>query len=109
MFTIKTYIKVEKGIKVFTKRSISKGSVIWEFIEGLDKKITSEDIKDLSLVQRDFVYRYFPKREGVFYSSCDNSIFLNQSITPNCTFKGDVIISLREILTDEELTIDIQE
>jgi len=109
VFTIKTYIKTEKGVKVFTRKAVSKGSVIWEFIEGLDKIVSSQDIKQLSLVQRDFAYMYFPKREGMFYCFCDNSIFLNQSLTPNCKFKGDIIISLRDISPDEELTIDIQE
>lgn len=105
MFIIKTYIKIEKEIKVFTKRAISKGSIIWEYLEGLDNKITPEEVKKLSLIQRDFVYKYFFKRDGVFYSSCDYSIFLKQSASFNCVFKDDCIFAVCDISPDEELKL----
>lgn len=106
MFIIKTYIKVEKEIKVFAKRAISKGSVVWEYLEGLDNKISSEEVRKLNLIQRDFVYKYFFKRDGVFYSSCDYSIFIRKSSSFNCKFKDDCIFAIRDIFPDEELILE---
>lgn len=109
MFLIEVYIKMtpDKGYGVFTTKAIKKGTVIWDFIEGLDIKVHRNLVDNLNEVQQKFINTYFWRQGGYYYSSCDLSIFQNHSLDPNSKPSGEhQMIASRDILPDEELTTD---
>lgn len=111
MFTVKTYLKESpgKGLGTFAKKFIPKDTIVWEFVEGFDIKVHKDKINELSLVQKDFIYKYFWKEGDYFYSSCDHSIFQNHSYDFNTISKGEYVVALRDIQANEELTANYQE
>lgn len=109
MFTVSTYIdKTEnKGFGVFAKEYISKDTIIWEFIEGLDIKIHKDNLEKLNNVQKNFVDIYFWKEGDYYYSSCDHSVFQNHCSTPNSTTSGSLyMVATKDIGIGEEITVD---
>ena len=110
MFTVKTYLKESpgKGLGIFAKKFIPKGTIIWEFLEDFDVKVHKDKLKSLNLVQRDFIFKYFWKEGDYYYSSCDHSIFQNHSYDPNSVPQGDYMIASRDIQPDEEITTNYQ-
>lgn len=111
MFTVKTYLKESpgKGLGTFAKKFIPKGTTIWEFIEGFDIKIHKSKLKELSLLQLDFINKYFWKEGDYYYSSCDHSVFQNHSYDPNSVPEGDYMVACRDIQPDEEITTNYQQ
>lgn len=110
MFTVKTYLKESpgKGLGTFAKKFIPKGTTIWEFIEGFDIKVHKSKLKELTILQLDFINTYFWQEGDYFYSSCDHSVFQNHSYDPNSVPQGDYMIASRDIQPDEELTVNYQ-
>lgn len=110
MFTVKTYLKESpgKGLGVFAKKFIPKGTTIWEFIEGFDVKVHKSKLKELTLLQLDFVNKYFWKEGDYFYLSCDHSKFQNHSYDPNSVPEGEYMVAARDIQPDEEITVNYQ-
>lgn len=111
MFTVKTYLKESsgKGLGVFAKKFIPKGTTIWEFVEGFDVKVHKSKLKELSVLQLDFINTYFWQKEDYFYSSCDHSNFQNHSYNPNSVPEGEYMVAARDIQPDEEITVNYQD
>lgn len=110
MFLIPTYVapSATHGVGVFTSRPISAGTVIWEFTEGVDLRLSRSDLEatppDLQERLRTYSYR---DTEDTYILCMDNAKFMNHSFQPNCddgTDRGTV--TLRDIEADEELTCD---
>jgi SET domain-containing protein len=106
MFTVKTYLKESpgKGLGTFAKKFIPKGATIWDF----DIKVHKSKLKELSVLQLDFINTYFWQEGDYFYSSCDHSTFQNHSYDPNSIPQGDYMIAARDIQPDEEITANYQ-
>ena len=106
MFTIEVYIKESegKGLGVFSKNFIPKGTIIWQFVEGFDTKTHIKNLDKLNDIQKKFIDKYFWREEDYYYSSCDHSIFINHSFTPNTMLDKDGnIITNCDINVGEEI------
>lgn len=114
MFLYKVEVKVatnpEMGLGLFTKEFIQKGTIVWEFIEGVDVKMDEEKFNKLNEVQKEFFKTYgWKEDDGYYYSSCDFTNFMNHSYNSNLTIDGDYTISKRDIQIGEELFINYEE
>lgn len=109
MFIVDTYIGVSegKGLGVFTKNPIKKGTIIWEFIDGLDIKVHKNIVNELNESQKAFIKKYFWRENDYYYSSCDDSRFQNHSATPNSIVFGEnKMIASSDIESGEEILAD---
>ena len=100
------------GLGLFAKEFISKGSVVWEFVNGLDIKISMDEFNTLNDAQKEYFIKYGWIQKGeedFYYSSGDLSNFMNHSYTPNIDGKEDVSVALRDIHIDEELFINYKD
>lgn len=106
MFTIEVYIKESegKGLGVFSNNFLKKGTIIWQFVEGFDTKTHIKNLDKLNDIQKKFVDKYFWREEDYYYSSCDHSIFINHSFTPNTMLDKDGnIVTICDINVGEEI------
>lgn len=113
MFLYKNEVKVatdpKMGLGLFAKESIPKGSMVWEFVEGIDIKIPVSTVEKMSTVYREYFKKYAwieIGEEEFYYSSCDLSNFMNHSYDPNVGSNGNKSIALRDVHAGEELFID---
>jgi SET domain-containing protein len=114
MFKYKTQVKVatdpNMGLGLFVSEFIPKNAIVWEFIEGVDVKITQEKFNNLNEAQKEYFYKYaWLEEDGCYYSSCDLTNFINHSYTPNLKVIDDVVIAIRDIQPEEELFENYQE
>jgi SET domain-containing protein len=114
MFKYKTQVKVatdpNMGLGLFVSEFIPKDAIVWEFIEGVDVKITQEKFNNLNEAQKEYFYKYaWLEEDGCYYSSCDLTNFINHSYTPNLKVIDDVVIAIRDIQPEEELFENYQE
>jgi SET domain-containing protein len=110
MLLVETYIaeSIGKGLGLFSKNFIKKGTIIWEFVEGFDIQVPIDKYKLLSDIQKDYVDKYFWKEDGYLYSSCDYSNFQNHSYNPNSVALDDKMVAVRDIYADEEILVNYQ-
>jgi len=109
MFTIEVYIKESegKGLGVFSKNFIPKGTTIWQFVEGFDIKIHMSELIKLNNIQKKFVDKYFWRENDYYYSSCDHSIFQNHSPNSNSiSDKNGDMVAKCDINIDEEILVN---
>jgi len=100
------------GLGLFAKEFISKGSVVWEFVDGLDIKISMNEFNALNNAQKEYFIKYGwiqKGEENFYYSSVDLSNFMNHSYNPNINGKEKVSVALRDIHIDEELFINYKD
>lgn len=112
MFKISVYLKESpgKGLGVFAKNPIPKGTLIWEFVEGFDIRTHESNLSKLNDVQREFVDKYFWKEGEWYYSSCDHSVFQNHSRHPNSvSLNQSQMVAARDISADEEIVVNYSE
>ena len=106
MLTIEVYIKESegKGLGVFSKNFIPKGTIICKFVEGFDTKVHVKNLDKLNDIQKKVIDKYFWREDDYYYSSCDHSIFINHSYTPNTILDedGNVVASI-DINVDDEI------
>jgi SET domain-containing protein len=102
MLLIETYIAESpgKGMGLFSKKFIPKGTVIWQFVEGFDIKVHQDKYKTLTDVQKKFIDTYFWKEGEYLYSSCDNSNSIG--------FGENKMIAARDIFPDEEILVNYE-
>jgi SET domain-containing protein len=108
MLLIETYIAESsgKGLGLFSKNFVPKGTLIWKFVEGFDIRVEKEKYESLSEIQKRYVDEYFWKEGDYLYSSCDNSVFQNHSNTPNSVVRDeDEMVAARDIHPDEEILV----
>jgi SET domain-containing protein len=100
------------GLGLFAKEFISKDSVVWEFVDGLDIKISMNKFNALNNAQKEYFIKYGwiqKGEENFYYSSGDLSNFMNHSYNPNINGKEEVSVALRDIHIDEELFINYKD
>jgi SET domain-containing protein len=112
MLKIKTVVK-ESSIKgagngLFADQDISKGDIIWEYNDKVDKVINVKEFNTLSELEKAYILKY-AYREGTSYILCsDDAKYMNHSSTPNCLDKtiNNTTIALCDIKQGEELLCD---
>ncbi len=101
MLKIKTKLKQSDihGIGLFADETILKDQLTWE-LDGLDQLFSVKH-----------PYEWFDKysyktKEGRYVLCADDARFINHSDTPNLVSINNQDFAVREILENEELTID---
>lgn len=115
MLLVKTKIGVSTihGIGLFADQFIPKGTHIWRFHKGVDRKFTESEVGKLpDIIQEYFnTYAYQNPETRKYILCCDNGRFINHSETPNCVGIDDpdgeeegIDIAARDIQAGEEIT-----
>lgn len=107
MFLFRTEVKVatdpRMGLGLFAAEFIPKDSVVWKFVEGVDVQISLKEVEQMSVAQQEYFDKYGWIEGDYYYSSCDNTNFINHSYNPNLDNTQDVTIALKDIEAGEEL------
>ena len=107
MFLFRTEVKVatdpRMGLGLFATEFIPKDSIVWEFVEGVDIKVSVDRVEQMSEAQQEYFEKYAWVEDDYYYFSCDLTNFINHSYQPNLDNTQDVTISLRDIEPGEEL------
>ena len=109
MLLIPTYLKETpgKGIGLFTKNTIKKGTVIWKYSPFVDKQFSETTFSYLASTEQEFLRCYAShENDHCWHLSVDNDRFINHSEHPNVTYENRVGEALRDINPDEEITTD---
>jgi SET domain-containing protein len=114
MFKYKAEVKIatnpKMGLGLFAKEFIEKGSIVWEYIEGVDIKICQDKFEKLNEAQKEYFYKYaWLEEDGCYYSSCDLTNFINHSYNPNLKVIDNIVIAIQDIQTGEEMFENYQE
>ena len=97
------------GLGVFCLQPITSGSLVWEFTNGVDIKISKQQYDQLNIAQQNHFKKYGWREFDYYYSSVDTSNFINHSLTPNLDCTQSNIYALRDIDIGEELFVNYQE
>ena len=107
MFLFKTEVKVatdpRMGLGLFATEFIPKGSIVWEFVEGVDIKVSIDKVKKMSEAQQEYFNKYGWVEGEYYLVSCDGNSFINHSYQNNLDNTTDITIALRDIEPGEEL------
>ena len=113
MLCVPTYVAPSRisGVGLFTAERLPDGTRIWEFSEGVDWKITPEELamfpEPYQARLRHYVYR---DEAGVYVLCGDNAKFMNHDPEPNCSDADPrFTVTLRVVSAGEELTCDYPE
>jgi hypothetical protein len=81
--TLKTSLIPGAGLGCFAAEFITKGTVIWEFSQFIDRIFTEDEVKSMSDVTKQFINIYSYMRNGLYYLCVDNGRFINHHDEPN--------------------------
>lgn len=111
---VKTVVKKSsiQGVGLFADEDIKKGTVVWTFMEDIDRKYSHDEVQQMAPTVRNFLdtYSYLSVTTRTHVLSGDNDRFINHSDEPNVILhhterlgeKDD--IAARDIQKGEELT-----
>jgi hypothetical protein len=106
------------GLGVFATAFIAKGTAVWQFDPGIDKRHPTDWVERQPPHVRRFLASYGVKSlDGQFYYLAgDQTLFINHSLTPNMApdsqrrvHDEEVVVATRDIQPGEELTINYGE
>jgi hypothetical protein len=107
MFLFRAEVKVatnpKMGLGLFATEFIPKDSVVWKFVEGVDIKISIDEVEQMSEPQQEYFNKYAWIEKEYYYSSCDHTNFVNHSYQPNLKNVDEILIAIRDIKPGEEL------
>ena len=107
MFLFRTEVKVatdpRMGLGLFATEFIPKDSIVCEFVEGVDIKVSVDRVEQMSEAQQEYFEKYAWVEDDYYYSSCDLTNFVNHSYQPNLKIIDEIMISLRDIHPGEKL------
>lgn len=110
MFLVPTYLAPSAihGIGVYTPALIPAGTVIWEFMPGIDLRLTAAELETLpGVLQAQFRSHCYLEPSGLYVFCGDNARYMNHCFQPNCDDGGEKqTVALRDIAAHEELTCD---
>lgn len=110
MLRVATFVAPSEiaGMGLFAGTDLDAGTVIWEFDEGVDWRLTREEFERFPEPYRGRLRHYVYVDEAGMYVLCgDNAKFMNHSATPNCDDPdGRVTITRHPVRAGEELTSD---
>lgn len=96
------------GIGVVCESFIPQGSVVWQWHEGVDRRMSPEVVAALPESCQGFLRRFGWVEGGQYFICIDNERFINHSDTPNCEIlaDGNTAVATRDIQVGEEITQD---
>jgi uncharacterized protein len=105
-----------EGLGVFAAENIKKGTIVWQFVPGVDLLISPKELQLLpsAVVEHCKRYAYLHNVTGEYVLCGDDARFVNHSDDPNTMGvypPGDnqgLDIAVRDIREGEELTSDYQ-
>lgn len=110
MIRVKVKIKESDvhGIGLFADEFIPQGTTTWQYDEGIEKKITQEELDILPKNSKEFFlyYSYFDKVRNCFVLPIDHLRFINHTdnaIKENIESTPDKDVAKRDIQIGEEL------
>lgn len=110
MYLVPTFLAESSihGIGVFAGVPIPAGTRIWEFHDGVDWKLTPEELASFpEPYQSRFRMYCYLGSDGLYVFCGDNAKYMNHSDAPNCDDpEGLYTVTNRTIEAGEELTCD---
>ncbi|HET9948260.1 MAG TPA: SET domain-containing protein [Longimicrobiales bacterium] len=110
MLRVPTYVAPSPiaGVGLFAATDLPKGCIIWEYVEGVDWRISPAELMLFPEPFQSRLRHYLYLEESGLYVLCgDNAKFMNHSDLPNCDDSGgEYTITRRPIAAGEELTCD---
>lgn len=109
MFLIPTYVgpSAIHGFGVFTAAPIAANTVIWQFVDGVDLRLSEADLLALPPHIRGPLKSYCYREASGAYVLCgDNAKFMNHSTRPSCDDDGVVTLVHKDLPAGTELTCD---
>ena len=96
------------GVGLFAATDLPAGTVIWEFTEGVDWRISAAEFALFPEPYRSRLRHYvYEEDSGTFVLCGDNGKFMNHHDTPNCDDpEGAYTVTNRFVRAGEELTCD---
>jgi len=96
------------GLGLFSAQPIPRGTVVWEFDQGLDVSVTETWLLSAHTVVKEWFHRVGWRHGVVWYAAADYAGFINHDANPNLiTGPGtDPLVAARNISPGEELTED---
>lgn len=93
---------------LYSGTDLEAGTVIWEYDERVDWKITPEEFAEFPDPYRSRMGHYvYLDAEGLYILCGDNAKFMNHAADPNCDDPdGEYTITRQVIAAGEELTCD---
>ena len=113
MFLFRTEVKVatdpRMGLGLFTTEFIPKDSVVWEFIEGVDIKVSIDRVKQSLLGHKKNNNNHLLPMHIFQNTLVELTNFVNHSYKPNLKIIDEVVVALENIQPGEELFEDYSE
>ena len=96
------------GFGVFAAEHIPAGTRVWEFTEGVDYRISAEEVHGAPEPWRGELLKYAYRDSSGDYILCgDAARFMNHSEQPSCDDSGDLYtVAIADIAPGVELTCD---
>ena len=107
MLIVETYIDVSpgKGIGLFAKEYIAKGSVYWVRDENFDKIFLQNQLEQYPKLASDFIKIHgFLEQTGDWYLCGDNARFSNHSRLPNTENHFDYLGRIQYSIATENIS-----
>jgi SET domain-containing protein len=99
------------GFGLIAQEFIPAGSVIWEFVDGFDLRISPGQLASFSAATRLQVlqYAYLDPESRCYFLSSDDDRFTNHSTSPNTVTRDHRTVAACDIFAGEEITADYAE
>jgi SET domain-containing protein len=96
------------GVGLFAATDLPAGTVVWEYTEGVDWRISPEEFAAFPEPYRSRLRHYvYEEDAGAFVLCGDNAKFMNHDDAPNCDDpEGEYTVTNRLVRAGEELTCD---
>lgn len=110
MLRVPTYVAPSSiaGMGLFAATRLPKGTVIWEYTDGVDWRIGPTELSLFPEPYQTKLRHYTYQEDSGIYVLCgDNAKYMNHSEQPNCDDpEGEYTVTNRAIRAGEELTCD---
>jgi SET domain-containing protein len=110
MLRVPTIVKPSPiaGVGLFSATDVDEGTVVWEYEEGVDCRLSQDQVEALPEPYQSRIRHYLYLEESGLYVLCgDNAKFMNHQDDPNCADpEGEYTVTRRRIRAGEELTCD---
>jgi hypothetical protein len=113
MLRVPTYVAPSPiaGVGLFAATRLPTGTIIWEYTEGVDWQISSDELETFPEPYRSRIRHYVYEDDTGIYVLCgDNAKFMNHHPRPNCSdVDPRYTKTTRVVRAGEELTCDYRE
>ena len=113
MLCVPTYVAPSRisGVGLFAAADLPAGAKIWEYTEGVDWRLSSDELDAFPEPYRSRIRHYvFQEDSGLFVLCGDNAKYMNHDLDPNCSDSDPAFTrTRRSVQAHEELTCDYRE